>query len=131
MRMTMRNFFRKLFRKLIINLYSRTSCSNPTVCYILLLLLPTVSLAEISRSSSISENSSSNKNERWRMVLYMTMSLLLVNISIASVRLYLIAKFKSIKPSRIFLGKNLIYFCVEVLKLSRWFLEYYRRYEER
>lgn len=106
----------------------KSECVLYFYCYILLLLLPTVSLAEISRSSS---NSDPQKSERWKMVLYMTMSLVFVNISIASVRIYLITKFRSIKPSRIFLGKNLIYFCVQVLKLSRWILDYYRNCEER
>jgi hypothetical protein len=108
-----------------------SECALYFYCYILLLLLPTVSLAEISRSSSI-EPPEDRKGERWKMILYMAMSLVFVNISIAGVRIFLICKFRSIKPSRIFLGKNLIYFCVQSLKLSRWSLQYYRNsYEER
>ena len=80
-----------------------------------LLLLPTVSLAEISRSSS----GDLNKGERWKMIIYMAMSLVLVNISLSAIRIFLIIKFKALKPSRIFLGKNLIFFCVQTLKLCK------------
>lgn len=96
-------------------------------CYILLLLLPTVSLAEISRSSS----GEIIKGERWKMLIYMAMSLVFVNISLSSIRIFLIIKFKSLKPSRIFLGKNLIFFCVQTLKLCKTVKEYYDNYEER
>lgn len=96
-------------------------------CYILLLLLPTVSLAEISRSSS----GEIIKGERWKMLIYMAMSLVFVNISLSSIRIFLIIKFKSLKPSRIFLGKNLIFFCVQTLKLCKAVKEYYDNYEER
>ena len=80
-----------------------------------LLLLPTVSLAEISRSS----NGDLNKGERWKMIIYMGMSLVFVNISLSAIRIFLIIKFKALKPSRIFLGKNLIFFCVQTLKLCK------------
>jgi len=89
-----------------------------------LLLLPTVSLAEISRESE------DNNGERWKMLIYMAMSLILVNISLSSIRIFLILKFNSLKPSRIFLGKNLIFFCIETLKLSKAVKDYYNNYED-
>ncbi|CBY24638.1 unnamed protein product [Oikopleura dioica] len=84
-------------------------------CYILLLILPTLSLAEISRSGE------RGYPERWRMLMYLVVSLFSVNIVLPIVRIYLIVKFQSLKPSRIFLGKNFIYFAYEFLKLIRWF----------
>ena len=59
------------------------------------------------------------------------MSLILVNISLSSIRIFLILKFNSLKPSRIFLGKNLIFFCIETLKLSKAVKDYYNNYEAR
>ncbi|CAG5094961.1 Oidioi.mRNA.OKI2018_I69.XSR.g13964.t1.cds [Oikopleura dioica] len=85
-------------------------------CYILLLILPTLSLAEISRSSG-----ERGYPERWRMLMYLAVSLFSVNIVLPIIRIYLIVKFQSLKPSRIFLGKNFIYFAYELLKLIRWF----------
>ena len=57
--------------------------------------------------------------KRWKMIIYMAMSLVLVNISLSSIRIFLIIKFKALKPSRIFLGKNLIFFFVQTLKLCK------------
>ena len=53
------------------------------------------------------------------MIIYMGMSLVFVNISLSAIRIFLIIKFKALKPSRIFLGKNLIFFCVQTLKLCK------------
>ena len=69
--------------------------------------------------------------KRWKMIIYMAMSLLLVNISLPAIRIYLIVKFKAIKPSRVFLGKNLIFFFVQTLKLCKAVKEYFDDYEER
>lgn len=109
--------------------------SNPTTKQ-KLLLLPTVSLAEISRSNGdpikgerkwafnslifIFERINFKTHyKRWKMIIYMAMSLVLVNISLSSIRIFLIIKFKALKPSRIFLGKNLIFFFVQTLKLCK------------
>ena len=75
----------------------------------------------------------SNKKpqKRWKMIIYMAMSLLLVNISLPAIRIYLIVKFKAIKPSRVFLGKNLIFFFVQTLKLCKAVKEYFDDYEDR